>query len=362
MLFGPFHPIADPYHVSTHNRRELARGLLILSRRRMLQAYGRRRVIILDVDSFPRETHGDQDGAAYNGHYKMKGFHPLIAITDTGDLVGVQIRPGNVHTANEVRRFLSPLIDALKQDCDELWVRMDAGYADGKLLAWLRDRGVQFLTRLKNNKALRRRVTRWKEETLARWTANPSPQGAPRHATREFWYRAKSWTRRERVVAVLVERDAGQGELLHKDFFLCSSLSRPKATSEGILSTYRKRGTAEKYIGEYVGVLWPSLSSVQRHREGAPQRKRRVGMAENEVSLLLNAFAYELMHAVRALLEGVTETGFSLLRVRERVLKVATLVVHHARRVHYRISETKAALWRLVATALPTLTGAEGLA
>jgi len=85
-------------------------------------------------------------------------------------------------------------------------------------------------------------------------------------------------------------------------------------------------------------------------------------MAENEVSLLLSAFAYALMHAVRCLLEAVTETGVSLRRLRERVLKVATVVVQHARRVHYRISDLKAALWRLVATALPTLAGAEGLA
>jgi hypothetical protein len=337
---------------SAYNRRRLACGLLTASRRRMLRAYGRRRVIILDVDSFPRETHGHQDGAAYNGHYKMTGYHPLIAITDTGDIVGVQLRPGNVHTANDVRRFLSPILAALKEDCEELWVRMDAGYADGKLLAWLRQRGVQFLTRLKNNAALRKRVARWREKTLADWAEAPSEDGQPREATREFWYRAKRWTRPERVVAVLVERNAGLGELLHKDFFLCTSLSRPKATSAGILKTYRQRGAAEGHIGEYVGVVRPSLSSVQRHRQGAPQRKRRVGMAENEVSLLLSALAYELMHAVRCALEAATGEGVSLRRLRERVLKVATAVVRHARRVHYRISETKAALWSALAGVL----------
>ena len=60
-----------------------------------------------------------------------------------------------------------------------MWVRMDAGYADGKLLSWFRKRGVQFITRLRNNKALCRRVAGWKDKTLARWAAEPSADGAP---------------------------------------------------------------------------------------------------------------------------------------------------------------------------------------
>ena len=116
---------------SAHNRRQLEQGLLTIGRERMRRQHGRRRRIILDVDSFPHETHGQQDGAAYNGHYRLEGYHPLVAITDTGDIVGVMLRPGNVHTAKDVRSFLTPIIMALQEDCDELLVRIDAGYADG---------------------------------------------------------------------------------------------------------------------------------------------------------------------------------------------------------------------------------------
>lgn len=338
---------------SAHNRRALSRGLLAIGRERMRRQHGRRRRLVLDVDSFPHATHGRQEGAAYNGHYRMEGYHPLIAVTDTGDIVGVMLRPGNVHTAKDVRRFLTPIILALLEDCDELLVRIDAGYADGKLFAWLAKQGVRFVTRLRNNPALHRTIEGWEARTLADWKANPTGDGAPRHATREFWHRVKTWTSVVRVVAVVVERDVGRGELLHHTFYLATNLARPQATSEAILQTYRQRGTAEAHIGEFKRVIAPLLSSVQRHRNGAPHRKRKVGMAENEVTLLLAAFAYQLVHALRCLLEEAAGDGLSLDRVRERVLKVATSVVRHARAVHFRVASTKAELWRLLAGALP---------
>ena len=146
---------------------------------------------------------------------------------------------------------------------------------------------------------------------------------------------------------------------LHHTFYLATNLARPQATSETILETYRKRGTAEAHIGEFKRVIAPRLSSVQRHRKGSPHRKREVGMAENEVTLILAAIAYELVHAVRCLLEDATGDGFSLDRIQERVLKAATSVVRHARAVHFRISATKAALWRALADAMPAFLAAE---
>ena len=338
---------------SEMNRRGLARNLCDMSCERMRRQVGRRPRIILDVDSFPHETYGSQEGTAYNGHYRMEGYHPLIAITDTGDIVGVMLRPGNVHTARDVRQFLTPILTALQEECDELLVRIDAGYADGKLFAWLAERGVRFVTRLRKNTALHRTIENWETQVLANWAACPSEEGRPRHATREFWHRVKTWTKVLRVVAVVVERDTRQGELFHHTFYLATNLARPQATSETILETYRQRGTAEGHIGEFKRVIAPKLSSVQRIRQGAPPRKRRVGMAENEVTLLLAAIAYELVHAVRCLLEQATGQGMSLGGVRERVLKVATSVVRHARAVTFRIASSKVALWTALAEVMP---------
>lgn len=344
---------------SEHNRRILSRILLTLARRRMLRKHGHQRIMVLDVDATLHETHGHQQGAAYNGYYEAEGYHPLYAFTDTGDLVGVMLRPGNTHSAKDVRRFLRPILAELREDCDQLWVRMDAGFSDGKTIAWLHTQGVRFLTRLPTNPVLTRSVERWTARQRRFWAENPSPDGEPREATREFYHRVRGWTFVVRVVSVLVERDAAQGELLDRQFFLATNLPKPFATSREILEGYRKRGAMEGLLGELKTTLDPHTSSVQRHRLGAPHRKRAVGFAENEVVLLISAIAYELLHAIRCLLVEGTDEGWSIQRVRERVLKVATVLIRHARSLTYRIAEAKQEFWRLIAMALPSLSGPE---
>jgi hypothetical protein len=336
---------------SEHNLRVLSQTLLETGIARMKAGHGRRPLVILDVDSFADQVHGAQRGAAYNGHYQKECYHPLIAFTDTGDIMGIQIRPGNVPSARDVRSFLTPIIEGLRQVCDEILVRMDAGFADGKLYAWLRHMKVRYILRLKSNSALGREIAEWEERVVESW-ATPAPDGKPREETREFWYRAKSWTYTERVVAVAVERTAKQAELFHNVFYLVTNTARPVATSLQLLETYRQRGNAERFIGDFVGTVAPTLSSVPRCREGAPCHHRPVGMAENGVSLFLAALAYELMHLVRSLLKESDGDGFSLRRLRERLLKVATAVVKHSRRIHFRISSSKADLWKTVAERL----------
>jgi hypothetical protein len=35
--------------------------------------------VTVDIDSFPLPVHGQQPGAAYNGHYQEVVYHPLVA-------------------------------------------------------------------------------------------------------------------------------------------------------------------------------------------------------------------------------------------------------------------------------------------
>ena len=50
----------------------------------------------------------------------------------------------------------------------------------------------------------------------------------------------------------------------------------------------------------------------------------------NETLLLLNLLAYEVLHAGRCVMQRATGIGWSLRRLRERVLKVASHVVWSA--------------------------------
>jgi hypothetical protein len=81
------------------NRAALRLGLLEVAARRVrILRHGHRyRYLTIDVDSLPVEVHGEQPGSEYNGHYHCRMYHPIVAsVAETGDLLDVQLREGNV--------------------------------------------------------------------------------------------------------------------------------------------------------------------------------------------------------------------------------------------------------------------------
>ena len=49
--------------------------------------------IVLDMDSSVSETHGEQEGTAYNGHFACMCYHPLFLFDQFGDLERCALRP-----------------------------------------------------------------------------------------------------------------------------------------------------------------------------------------------------------------------------------------------------------------------------
>ena len=62
-------------------------------------AQTRHQRIILDMDSSESPVYGEQEGAAYNGHFECVCYHPLFCFNQFGDCEGAVLRPGNVHSA-----------------------------------------------------------------------------------------------------------------------------------------------------------------------------------------------------------------------------------------------------------------------
>jgi hypothetical protein len=143
-----------------------------------------------------------------------------------------------------------------------------------------------------------------------------------------------------------------EGELFPNAFWLVTSWTAEQMSAEDLLEHYRQRGTAEAHMGELMDVLAPALSSAprpKRHYRGQPPVERTVSVdsfAHNQVRLLLNALAYNLVHTTRALLADSTGEAWSLQRVRQRVLKVASRLLVHSRRVILVIGQQAAGYWR----------------
>lgn len=329
------------------NRETLRESLLDTAARRIKAGRGwlRFRYLTIDLDSLPIEVAGHQPGSEYNGHYHARIYHPLIAsIAETGDLIDARLREGAVYTSEGAMEFVLPLLDRVeKRLCQVAAVRMDAGFPEEGILGALEMRRTPYVARVKNNAVLDRMAKPYLKRPVGR------PPADPRGWFHEMTYRAESWSRPRRVVLVVQERP---GELFSHHFWLITNWTAEQMSGEALLEMYRERGTAEGHMGELMDVLDPALSSSPRpkshYRFEVPSHRTPSGnsFAINEVIMLLNVLAYEVAHAVRVLVESATREGWSLRRVRERVLRVAARVLLHERRAVLVIGESSAPLWR----------------
>lgn len=332
--------------LSTPENRTALRGALLecAARRLRAQRGGHRvRYLTIDVDSLPIEVHGHQPGSAYNGHYHTRIFHPLIAsIAETGDLIDAQLRPGNAHTAAGGVEFIGALLDRVEQMlCQVAAVRMDAGFPEEHLLSTLEERRTPYVARVRNNAVLDRLAQPYLRRPVGR------PPGEPRTWLHEMTYRAETWSCARRVVLVVQERP---DELFLHHFWLITNWTAEQMDGPALLAMYRARGTAEGHMGELMAVLDPALSSAPRpktHYRGVPVEggPGSDAFAQNEVLLLLNVLAYDVVHVARVLLETASGEGWSLRRVRERILRVAARVLVHGRRAILVLGDASARLW-----------------
>jgi hypothetical protein len=105
-------------------------------------AHTTHRRVILDMDSSESPVHGEQEGAAYNGHFQSVCYHPLFLFNQFGDCEGALLRPGNVHSADRWREVLEPVVDRYLRQGKRQLFRGDAAFAKSELYEFLEARGA----------------------------------------------------------------------------------------------------------------------------------------------------------------------------------------------------------------------------
>ncbi|QGM22386.1 transposase [Spiribacter sp. 2438] len=210
--------------------------------------------------------------------------------------------------------------------------RLDAGFTDGATLEALDQAGIAYLGRLRDNAALDRHFDPHRRRGPGR------PAERPREWTEETGYGTESWQRKRRVVMVIQEHPA---ELFRRCFYIVTNLPASTHSGEQVLALYRRRGKAEGHMGEFKDTIGTSLPCTSRGRASEAEV-----FARAQALLSLRLLAYELLHVLRAQMEAATGRGWSLRRLRERVLKAAARVQRHARRLHVILERRAATLWR----------------
>lgn len=262
-------------------------------------------------------------------------------------LLDVDLRRGNAHTAEGGLEFIESLIDRVEKElCQVAAVRIDAGFPEDKLLSRFEAKRIPYVARIKNNAALDKMAKSYLWQPVGR-----REEEEPRTWTYEMSYQAKSWSRPRRVVLVVVEVP---GELFPRHFWLITNWTYEQMSGIDLLAEYRQRGTAEGHMGELMSVVEPMLSSSPRPKESYNGRPIKLAnssvdsFAVNEARLLLGAWAYNLMHVGRTLMEKATGTGWGLQRFRERCLKIASRIQIHGRRATFVIGDAHTKMWNCI--------------
>ena len=272
------------------------------------------RRIILDIDSSESPVHGQQEGAAYNGHFECMCYHPLFCFNQFGDCEGAVLRPGNVHSADGWEGFIEPIVERYLKLAVRLLFRADAAFAKPELYEYMEARRIGYAIRLPANDVLQREIA----HLLVRPTEWPSRK--PIVSYHDFAYQAQSWDVPRRVIAKV---EWHQGELFPRVGFIVTNLSYP---TKDIVSFYNGRGTAEQWVKEGKYALnWTRLSC---HK-----------FVANQVRLSLFILAYNLGNFLRRLALPESIKRWSLTSVQTRLIKTGGRLVRHARRLVFQLAE-----------------------
>ena len=116
------------------------------------------KMIILDMDSSESPTHGEQEGSAYNGHFGCTCYHPLFLFNQFGDLERCLLRPGNVHSAEDWRSVLEPVVVRYRDKKLKRYFRADAAFASPDVYDFLEAEEFLYAIRLPTNRLLQQSI------------------------------------------------------------------------------------------------------------------------------------------------------------------------------------------------------------
>ncbi len=110
-------------------------------------------VIVPGMDSSVSPTCGDQEGTAYSGHFGCTCYHPLFVFNQFGDLERGALRSRNVHSADNWRWVLEPVVARYGDRTKRRLFRGDAAFALPDLYDDLEAEGYTYTIRRKANAA-----------------------------------------------------------------------------------------------------------------------------------------------------------------------------------------------------------------
>jgi hypothetical protein len=270
--------------------------------------------VILDLDSSVSPTHGQQEGSAFNGYFGCTCYHPLFCFNQFGDLERAMLRNGNVHSADDWKSVLEPVVARYRDAEVKHYFRGDAAFARPEIYQFLEAEDYLYAIRIPANEVLEQEIAYLLTRPVGRPPKSPAIQYAG------FLYRAESWGESRRIVAKV---EWHYDELFPRVGFIVTNIWKPP---DDVVHFYNGRGTAEQWIKEGKYALnWTRLSCHD--------------FADNQVRLQLFALAYNLANFLRRLALPSGIRHWSLTTLEEKLIKVGAKVIWHAGYLTFQMAE-----------------------
>ena len=248
--------------------------------------------VTLDFDGSVQSTTRRAEGTAVGFNKKQKGarsYYPLFCtLAQTGQVIDVLHRPGNVHDSNGAQAFILACIDAVRAIVPHalIEVRMDAAFFSDEIIEALVDRGVEFtlsvpferFTELKSRIEQRRRWRRLNAE------ANYF----------ESHWKPQCWDTRFRFIFIRTKTKKQQKEPIQLDLFVPYAygyefkviVTNKTVRAKRVAAYHEGRGSQEGIFAE--------LKS-HCHLDYVPVRS----WYGNQTYLLAGLFAYNLLRELQ---------------------------------------------------------------
>jgi len=103
--------------------------------------------LVIDVDSFVAEVHGDHKQGAGYGYTHQLGYHPIVATrADTLETLHIRLRAGQANTQRGAKRFVDELAARVRRAgaAGEILIRADAGFWSNATIAALKRHTIRY--------------------------------------------------------------------------------------------------------------------------------------------------------------------------------------------------------------------------